>query len=35
MARNIQTIFHRAHEIAVVIYVAKFFGELLFGLHVA
>ena len=31
MIRTIQTQFHRAHEIAVVVYVCKFFVELTLG----
>ncbi len=33
MLKHCQTVFHRAHEIAVVIYVGKFFSELFLGVH--
>lgn len=32
MAHIIQTQFHRLHEVAVVVYVIKFFVELAFGI---
>lgn len=31
MIHTIQKQFHRAHEIAVVVYVCKFFSEMAFG----